>query len=330
MDARTRERLPVLPVLVRTVDERRKTHRRAPAGGPRNPARASASPSPVRPSPARSPPARTDKVWVDDPASGKRRDLAMEEDLAFWAWATVEVLRPTGVRIEELLEITHHSLVQYRLPTTGELVPLLQIAPSKTDAERLLVVSPELADVLSAIIRRVRDTTGDGPASSPPTTGRVRLAGARPLAVPAPTRHRAPQRSARGAIRNMLNTALAAQPLTDPATGGPLHFTPHDFRRMFITDAILSRPAAAHRPDHRRPPRHQRHPRLQGRLPRRGHPSPPGVPGPPPSPAPQRGIPRPHRRGMGPSSSATSNAARSPPAPAAARSAPPASTNTPR
>ena len=30
------------------------------------------------------------------------------------------------------------------------LVPLLQIAPSKTDTERLLVVSPELADVLSA------------------------------------------------------------------------------------------------------------------------------------------------------------------------------------
>jgi hypothetical protein len=35
--------------------------------------------------------------------------------------------------------------VQYRLPTTGELVPLLQIMPSKTDAERLLVISPELA-----------------------------------------------------------------------------------------------------------------------------------------------------------------------------------------
>jgi hypothetical protein len=38
----------------------------------------------------------------------------------------------------------------------------------------------------------------------------------------------------------MLNTALAHSPLTDPETGGPLHFTPHDFRRMFITDAILS------------------------------------------------------------------------------------------
>jgi len=56
--------------------------------------------------------------------------------------------------------LTHPSLVQYRLPATGELVPLLHIAPSKTDTERLLVVSPELADVLSAIICRVRDEAG--------------------------------------------------------------------------------------------------------------------------------------------------------------------------
>ena len=52
----------------------------------------------------------------------------------------MEILRSSGVRIEELLEISHHSLVQYRLPTTGQLVPLLQIAPSKTDEERLLPV----------------------------------------------------------------------------------------------------------------------------------------------------------------------------------------------
>src|SRR6266568_70614 len=82
----------------------------------------------TRPDPAR--------VWADDPASGKRRDLAAEEDRAFWTWAAVEVLRHTGVRIEELLEITHHSLIRYRLPGTGELIPLLQITPSKTDTER--------------------------------------------------------------------------------------------------------------------------------------------------------------------------------------------------
>jgi hypothetical protein len=45
-----------------------------------------------------------------------------------------------GIRLEELLELSHHSFIQYRLPSTGELVPLLQVAPSKTDAERLLVI----------------------------------------------------------------------------------------------------------------------------------------------------------------------------------------------
>ena len=85
-------------------------------------------------------PGQAGRVNVTEIATGKRRNLTHEEEAAFWAWATVEVLRHTGIRIEELLELTHHSLVAYPLPTTGELVPLLQIAPSKTDAERLLPI----------------------------------------------------------------------------------------------------------------------------------------------------------------------------------------------
>jgi hypothetical protein len=53
-----------------------------------------------------------------------------------------------------------HIITEYRLPSTGELVPLLQIAPSKTDTERLLLVGPELADVLSAIVTRIRRPSG--------------------------------------------------------------------------------------------------------------------------------------------------------------------------
>jgi len=47
-------------------------------------------------------------------------------------------LRLTGIRCEELLELSHHSITEYRLPSSGEVVPLLQITPSKTDTERLL------------------------------------------------------------------------------------------------------------------------------------------------------------------------------------------------
>ncbi|MGI8693330.1 MAG: hypothetical protein ACR2JK_10600 [Geodermatophilaceae bacterium] len=164
MDARTRERLPALPMLVHNLARRREeahtllgAARDTPAGQPFTAAGTILTRAEVDPRTS------SGRIWVHDPASGKRRDLTREEERAFWAWAIVEVLRATGIRVEELVELTHHSLVQYRLPTTGELVPLLQIAPSKTDAERLLVVSPDLADVLATIICRVRDHSGGVP-----------------------------------------------------------------------------------------------------------------------------------------------------------------------
>ena len=177
-------------------------------------------------------------MWADDPATGKRRDLAREEDHAFWTWAIIEVLRTTGVRVEELLEFSHHSLVQYRLPSTGELVPLLQIAPSKTDTERLLVVSPELSEVLSAVIRRLQQPCGAIPLITAYDANEHLWLPPAPLLfqrrVGTETR-----RISTGTIRNMLNAALADAGLHD-AAGQPLRYTPHDFRRMFITDAILT------------------------------------------------------------------------------------------
>ena len=177
-------------------------------------------------------------IWAEDLATGSRRNLTIEEDRAFWAWAAIEVLRATGVRIEELTELSHHSLVQYRLPSTGELVPLLQIAPSKTDTERLLVVSPELADVLATIISRIREPSGAVPLVAvyddhervwlPPAPVLFqRRVGSENRPIPAAT------------IRKLLAATLARTGLTSP-DGEPLHYTPHDFRRMFLTDAILN------------------------------------------------------------------------------------------
>ena len=237
MDARTRERLPVLPVLVRSA-----ARQHADAQALLQAARGT-RPGDVITTPgaalARSVTSTTAvSVWADDPATGKRRNLTAEEDRAFWAWATVEVLRATGIRAEELVQLSHHSFVQYRLPSTGELVPLLQIVPSKTDAERLLVISPELADVLSAIISRVRGTSHAVPLVAayddhervwlPPAPVLFqRRIGAENRAIPAAT------------IRKILAAALARTGLTGPA-GAPLHYTPHDFRRMFLTDAIMN------------------------------------------------------------------------------------------
>jgi hypothetical protein len=225
MDARTRERLPVLPALVAAIDRHRKDteilRAAADEAQPGEPFVVAGSVF-VRT-------ARADGIWADD-AAGKHRNLSREEENAFWVWAIVEVLRATGIRIEELLELSHHSLVQYRLPPAGELIPLLQIAPSKTDTERLLVIGPELADVLSVIICRIRGEDGAVPLvvaydyherlwNPPmPLLFQRRYGGEdRPIGGPA--------------VRELINDALASTGLTD-ASGKPLRFVPHDFRRI--------------------------------------------------------------------------------------------------
>jgi integrase len=238
MDARTRERLPVLPILVRTVDERRRAAaalleaaRQTPPGDTFTAGAQTLTRSLIK--------STVGKIHADDPVSGRRRDLGLEEDHAFWAWAGVEVLRLTGVRIEELLEITHHSLIQYRLPTTGELIPLLQIVPSKTDEERLLVVSPELADALSTIIRRIREPSGAVPLV--PAYDRLECTWQPPAPVLFQRRFTNENRAiSDSTLRAMIDEALDHTGLVDPATGLPLRYTPHDFRRILITDAILN------------------------------------------------------------------------------------------
>jgi len=140
------------------------------------------------------------------------------------------VLRTTGVRVEELLELNHHSLVQYRLPTTGQIVRLLQILPSKTDTERLLVVSPELAEVLSAIISRIRLRSGAVPLVSA-YDPRERL-----WSPPAPvlfqrrigTECRA---ISTASVGKFLSEALSATGLNNFGDDDPLHHTPHDLLR---------------------------------------------------------------------------------------------------
>ncbi len=235
MDQRTRARLPVLPTLVRTAETERDAARA------RLQAALRAAPGEIFQTSGvslRRLPTQAGRIFATDVATGARRDLTFEEERSFWAWATVEVLRHTGIRIEELVELTHHSFVAYTLPTTGEVVPMLQVAPSKTDSERLLLVSPELGEVLAAIIHRVR-----GGRELLPLVSAYDIH-ERVWGPPMPhlfQRPRGPEHSAisRGTLRRYLSHALAVSGLTD-AANQPLAFTPHDFRRLFATDALRS------------------------------------------------------------------------------------------
>jgi integrase len=162
-------------------------------------------------------------------AEGAIIDAVFAEHEAFWCWAMIEVLRTTGIRIEELLELTHYSIRPYRDPG-GTVIPLLQVAPSKTDTERVIPASPELASVLAQVITRVAATDGALPLvsrhdeherrwSDPlPHLFQYRLAG-RPRAFNS------------GTLREYLDRAVERAEL-------PGRVTPHDFRRLFSTDAV--------------------------------------------------------------------------------------------
>jgi hypothetical protein len=61
-------------------------------------------------------------VYAATPEGG-RRNLTLEEEHGFWSWAIIEVLRHTGVRIEEMLELTHRSFVAYTSPAPAKSSP---------------------------------------------------------------------------------------------------------------------------------------------------------------------------------------------------------------
>jgi site-specific recombinase XerD len=242
MHQRTRERLPHLPQL---VDTAQRLH--TEADGLLAAARAATVgttfehqghtfrrfSSKAYPNPSYG----TPSVHVEDLATGVVRDAERDEDITFWAWAIIETLRHTGVRIEELTEITHLALISYRLPSTGEVVPMLQIVPSKTDQERLLLISPELAGVLALIITRLRRQNQGVVPLTARYCPRDRVTGT-------PLPHLFQRRKgwkwqviSYATIHNLLNRTIEASGLHD-ATGAPLRFTAHDFRRIFATESV--------------------------------------------------------------------------------------------
>jgi integrase len=180
-------------------------------------------------------------------ASPQWIDTVQEEEDAFWGLAIVEVLRHTGIRIEEMLELTQLDLHEYqhRDPAVGKVL-LLHVNPSKLDQERMLVISPEVAATLAAIVRRVRSAAAcTGPAlpslvaydyseckDSEPlpflfqrTAGKGFKGSTRPIN--------------KAYVQRILSKVCRAAGITDPA-GNPIAFTPHDFRRVFATEALAA------------------------------------------------------------------------------------------
>ena len=96
------------------------------------------------------------------------------------------------------------------------------------------MVSPELADVLAAIISRIRGE--DGAVGCVASYDQHERVWNPPMPLLFQRRFSIEHRAIPSAtIREWLDRALTGTGVTD-AAGAPLRFTPHDFRRMFITE----------------------------------------------------------------------------------------------
>jgi hypothetical protein len=173
-------------------------------------------------------------VRVEQIDSGEVVDVLVAEEAAFWEWAYVEVLRHTGIRVEELVELSHTSVRQYQRPN-GEVVPLLIVAPSKSDRERVIPMSPELFHVVACIVRR--QTSG----GVIPPVARYDP-NERKWTLPLPylfqrTRAGIPRVVSPATVLNNLRACCERIAASDPQFVG-VQVTPHDFRRLFATELV--------------------------------------------------------------------------------------------
>ncbi|WP_158607496.1 tyrosine-type recombinase/integrase [Flexivirga caeni] len=184
-----------------------------------------------------------DHLRVTQVSNDRKIDLVHAEESAFWGYAIVVLLRHTGLRIEELLEISQIAIRDYVHPdpVVGR-VPLLHVAPSKNDKERCIVLEPEAVAVLGAILQRIRRVTGCG-RNLPPIVGYDYHERRNLPPLPLIMRRTAGKGFKHGNTRPMtpayvkividqLNKEAA---ITDHA-GRPVAYTPHDFRRIFATE----------------------------------------------------------------------------------------------
>ncbi|MCX4826105.1 site-specific integrase [Streptomyces sp. NBC_01142] len=168
-------------------------------------------------------------------STGELVHLSRDENTVFWQWAVVETLRLAGLRAEELTELTHLSVRQYQR-SSGEVVALLVVSPSKSDRERVIPMSAELFHVIAQIIRRHRDQHGTVPVCT-----RYDLherVWSEELPYLFQTFHGGTQRGmSTTTIWRMIKRSCDALAVTHPQFQG-VKFAPHDFRRLFATELV--------------------------------------------------------------------------------------------
>jgi integrase len=242
MDARIRILQPLLPAFVAAVTERRdhlhdllnaatdaadgqlvtvgsKRYRRLFSAGDARHARAHGRPN----------------IRVLDETAGHPLNVTFAEDAEFWQWAAAETLRLSGLRCEELLELSQLSVRQYVRPNV-EVVALLVVAPSKTDRERVLPMTADLFHVIATIIRRLTRNGQDVPLATRYDKHERLTSEPQPFLFQRTIGQRT-EVITPSALREELAKLSDALAVEHSELAG-CRFTPHDFRRLFATDLV--------------------------------------------------------------------------------------------
>ena len=242
MAERTRDRQPLLPILLDHVHERHQHFRglldTAAAATPGGEfiyagTKYRRTDSPIDRLRAKREGLRP--IRIQDTTTTNTLNVAELEERSFWEWAIVNTLRHSGIRVEELCELTHLSMRQYQRPN-GEVVALLVIAPSKSDRERVIPMSAELFATIAAIIRRHQQDQRAIPSIRRYDTHEKVWSDPLPFLF---QRRHGSRRAVLSfeTINRLLRVRCQDLAKVHPSFAG-ITFSAHDFRRLFATEVV--------------------------------------------------------------------------------------------
>jgi integrase len=168
-------------------------------------------------------------------AQPERNEWVKAEATAFWNWALLELLVQSGLRVEEVTELTALDILKRHLPD-GRVYYMLHVKPSKFDRARLIPIGDGLGHVLAEIMRHVKRFYGT---DDVPFCDRWDFT-SKDKSVRAPYLLQGvghPSVISDEVIRRRLRV-LSEGAGARAADGAPLILRPHDCRRMFATEHL--------------------------------------------------------------------------------------------
>ena len=171
--------------------------------------------------------------------SGPRVTVRLQDEpewKSFWAWALLELLVQSGLRIEEALELTTLDVLRRELPD-GRRYYLLHVKPSKYDRARVVPIGDGLGRVIAEIVGHVQTFYGTAeiPSQRMWCSYEKHWRPAAPYLFQGVTGH--PSVVDHNTVRKRL-AGLAEGAGISRADGTALTLRPHDCRRMFASEHL--------------------------------------------------------------------------------------------